>query len=172
MQLTYRLIRTASLTSFPHPPTGDHHRSAWRAVHGGDARARGAADAARVPAGAALAVDRVVFSQRVTDTLARHPLITIAREEVTSIPGDGPVIIATGPLTSDALSAAIREFVGRDHLAFYDAISPIVLAETIDLTKVFRASRWDRSLRGHSSTADAATAGAPGDAAGVVVSCC
>jgi methylenetetrahydrofolate--tRNA-(uracil-5-)-methyltransferase len=58
------------------------------------------------------------------------------------------VIIATGPLTSDALSASIREFVGRDHLAFYDAISPIVLADTIDMSKVFRASRWDRSLRG------------------------
>jgi methylenetetrahydrofolate--tRNA-(uracil-5-)-methyltransferase len=107
-----------------------------------------AADAARVPAGAALAVDRVVFSQRVTEEVSRHPLITVAREEVTSIPADGVVIIATGPLTSDALSASIREFVGRDHLAFYDAISPIVLADTIDMSKVFRASRWDRSLRG------------------------
>jgi methylenetetrahydrofolate--tRNA-(uracil-5-)-methyltransferase len=107
-----------------------------------------AADAARVPAGAALAVDRVVFSQRVTDALSRHPLVTIAREEVTSIPATGAVIIATGPLTSDALSAAIRDFVGADHLAFYDAISPIVLADTIDMSKVFRASRWDRSLRG------------------------
>ena len=107
-----------------------------------------AADGARVPAGAALAVDRVVFSQRVTDMLSNHPRITIRRDEVSSIPEAGPVIIATGPLTSDALSAAIREFVGRDHLAFYDAISPIVLAETIDMSKVFRASRWNRSLRG------------------------
>ena len=107
-----------------------------------------AADEARVPAGAALAVDRVVFSQRVTAELERHPLITIVRGEVPAIPaptGD-PVIIATGPLTSDALSADIRAFVGGDHLYFYDAISPIVLAESIDVSKVFRASRWDRSL--------------------------
>ena len=61
--------------------------------------------------------------------------------------GWSPVIVATGPLTSDALSADIRAFVGADHLYFYDAISPIVLAETIDMAKVFRASRWDRSLR-------------------------
>jgi methylenetetrahydrofolate--tRNA-(uracil-5-)-methyltransferase len=109
-----------------------------------------AADAARVPAGAALAVDRAAFSQRVTEEITRHPLITVVREEVRAIPppGDGPIIIATGPLTSDALSEDIRAFVGRDHLSFYDAISPIVLAETIDMTKVFRASRWDRSLRG------------------------
>jgi methylenetetrahydrofolate--tRNA-(uracil-5-)-methyltransferase len=109
-----------------------------------------AAEASRVPAGAALAVDREQFSAQVTAALASHPLITIERREVDRIPAagsvDGPVIIATGPLTSDALSAAIVSFVGREHLAFYDAISPIVLAETIDRTKVFRASRWDRSL--------------------------
>jgi methylenetetrahydrofolate--tRNA-(uracil-5-)-methyltransferase len=105
-----------------------------------------AADVARVPAGAALAVDRVVFSQAVTEAVGGHPRITVRREEVTAIPDAGPVIVATGPLTSDALSTAIREFVGRDHLAFYDAISPIVLADTIDMTKVFRASRWNRSL--------------------------
>jgi methylenetetrahydrofolate--tRNA-(uracil-5-)-methyltransferase len=109
-----------------------------------------AADSARVPAGAALAVDRERFSGEVTDTLAGHPLVTIAREEVTSIPPqDGnPAIIATGPLTSDALSADIAAFVGADHLSFYDAISPIVLAETLDHSRIFRASRWDRSLRG------------------------
>src|SRR5688572_26034063 len=89
-----------------------------------------AADVARVPAGAALAVDRVVFSQRVTHLVSEHPLITICREEVPAIPpaGSGPVIIATGPLTSDSLSADIAAFVGGDHLYFYDAISPIVLA--------------------------------------------
>ena len=118
-----------------------------------------AADRARVPAGAALAVDRVAFSQAVTEELGVHPLITISREEVTSIPEHGPVIIATGPLTSDALSASIRTFVGRDHLAFYDAISPIVVADSIDMSKVFRASRWDRSLR------SAGAPGAPGTAA-------
>jgi methylenetetrahydrofolate--tRNA-(uracil-5-)-methyltransferase len=106
-----------------------------------------AADAARVPAGAALAVDRVLFSRIITEQISRHPRITVTREEVTGIPAAGPVIIATGPLTSDALSGAIRAFVGADHLAFYDAISPIVLADSIDMSKVFRASRWDRSLR-------------------------
>jgi methylenetetrahydrofolate--tRNA-(uracil-5-)-methyltransferase len=107
-----------------------------------------AADEARVPAGAALAVDRDLFAEVVTRAISEHPLITVAREEVPRIPDpspDGaPCIIATGPLTSDALSAAIATFVGGDHLYFYDAISPIVLAETIDLTKVFRASRWGR----------------------------
>jgi methylenetetrahydrofolate--tRNA-(uracil-5-)-methyltransferase len=108
-----------------------------------------AADASRVPAGAALAVDREVFSATVTEALSTHPLITIVRDEIPRIPSEAetegrPVIIATGPLTSDRLSADITRFVGRDHLYFYDAISPIVLAETIDRTKVFRASRWDR----------------------------
>ncbi|HVG56858.1 MAG TPA: methylenetetrahydrofolate--tRNA-(uracil(54)-C(5))-methyltransferase (FADH(2)-oxidizing) TrmFO [Vicinamibacterales bacterium] len=107
------------------------------------------ADANRVPAGAALAVDRERFSEAITEALAAHPLITITREEVTRIPDDPamfPLIIATGPLTSDSLSADIAALVGSDHLYFYDAISPIVLSETIDRTKVFRASRWGRSL--------------------------
>ena len=107
-----------------------------------------AADATRVPAGAALAVDRDRFAAFVTDAVASHPLITISREEVSSVPppGGGPVIVATGPLTSPALSADIAAMVGADHLYFYDAISPIVLAESIDGSKVFRASRWGRSL--------------------------
>ena len=108
-----------------------------------------AADQARVPAGAALAVDRERFSATVTDAIASHPLIEIVRGEVPRIPqGDGPLIVATGPLTSDSLSADIAALVGGSHLYFYDAISPIVLAETIDPSKVFRASRWGRSLRG------------------------
>jgi methylenetetrahydrofolate--tRNA-(uracil-5-)-methyltransferase len=107
-----------------------------------------AADETRVPAGAALAVDRDLFSSRVTEAIASHPLISIRRGEITSIPSgaDGPVIIATGPLTSDALSAEIAALVGAKHLYFYDAISPIVLGESIDHSKVFRASRWGRSL--------------------------
>ncbi len=108
-----------------------------------------AAEASRVPAGAALAVDRERFAEIVTGELAAHPLITIVREEVTTVPesnAQAPVIVATGPLTSDALSAALVSLVGQDHLYFYDAISPIVLAETIDRGKVFRQSRWDRSL--------------------------
>jgi len=108
-----------------------------------------AADAARVPAGAALAVDRERFSAHVTRAIAGHPAIAIVREEVPRVPAGlgGPVIIATGPLTSDSLSADIAGMVGNEHLYFYDAISPIVLAESIDRTKVFRASRWGRSLR-------------------------
>ncbi len=112
-----------------------------------------AADAARVPAGAALAVDRVRFSQAVTEAIAGHPLIRMEREEVSRIPASigGPVVIATGPLTSESLSADIAALIGGDHLYFYDAISPIVLAETIDRSKVFRASRWGRSLRNASA---------------------
>lgn len=110
-----------------------------------------AADAHRVPAGAALAVDRERFSRAITEAIQSHPLITVVREEVTRLPISGsmyPLVVATGPLTSAALSADIAALVGSDHLYFYDAISPIVLAETIDMEKVFRASRWDRSLRG------------------------
>jgi methylenetetrahydrofolate--tRNA-(uracil-5-)-methyltransferase len=112
-----------------------------------------AADQARVPAGAALAVDRDRFSALVTDAIASHPSIEVRREEVPRIPAslDGPLIIATGPLTSDSLSADIAAMVGGDHLYFYDAISPIVLAESIDSSKVFRASRWGRSLRGEAA---------------------
>jgi methylenetetrahydrofolate--tRNA-(uracil-5-)-methyltransferase len=115
-----------------------------------------AADSARVPAGAALAVDRERFSSEVTQAIASHPRITLVREEIPRIPAalDGPIIIATGPLTSDSLSADIAAMVGSDHLYFYDAISPIVLAESIDLSRVFRASRWGRSLRGVDSASE------------------
>jgi methylenetetrahydrofolate--tRNA-(uracil-5-)-methyltransferase len=110
-----------------------------------------AAEASRVPAGAALAVDRERFADIITETLTAHPLITIVREEIASIPASSerePVIVATGPLTSEALSSDLASVVGHAHLYFYDAISPIVLAETIDRSKVFRQSRWDRSFRG------------------------
>ena len=113
-----------------------------------------AAEASRVPAGAALAVDRDKFSQAITDAIHQHPDITVAREEIARIPDDPamyPLIIATGPLTSDELSRDIAAFVGGEHLYFYDAISPIVLAETIDMDIVFRASRWGRSLRSSGS---------------------
>src|SRR6187402_3758330 len=121
-----------------------------------------AADAHRVPAGAALAVDRERFAQAVTDAIATHPRITIVREEVARVPADPamfPLVIATGPLTSAALSADIAALVGGDHLYFYDAVSPIVLAETIDRGKVFRASRWGRSLRAANSVASDAGRG-------------
>jgi methylenetetrahydrofolate--tRNA-(uracil-5-)-methyltransferase len=107
-----------------------------------------AAEVARVPAGAALAVDRDLFARTMTQAIDEHPLITLSREEITAIPKatpESPVIIATGPLTSPALSAEIVKLVGSEHLYFYDAISPIVLAETIDMSKVFRASRWNRN---------------------------
>ena len=123
------------------------------------------ADAARVPAGAALAVDRERFAEGVTAAIASHPRITVVREEVPALPapdsGMFPLVVATGPLTSDALSADLARLVGRDHLYFYDAISPIVLAESIDRTKVFRASRWDRSLPPRSAAADPASPATP-----------
>ena len=126
-----------------------------------------AADQTRVPAGAALAVDRDRFSEAITSAIAAHPLITVLREEVPRVPADAsmfPLIIATGPLTSDTLSADIAALVGADHLYFYDAISPIVLAETIDTGKVFRASRWQRSLRGQTPDVIGLN---PGEACGV-----
>ena len=138
-----------------------------------------AAEASRVPAGAALAVDRERFSEEITHTLATHPLVTIVREEVLAIPPAterDPVIVATGPLTSEALSADIATLVGAGYLYFYDAISPIVLAESIDRGKVFRASRWNRSLSTvrlkadttyDSTTGDATTRDVAGPACGV-----
>ena len=110
-------------------------------------------DRVRVPAGAAFAVDREKFAEGVTATVQSHPLIQVERGEIAAIPeaSAGAVwIVATGPLTSAPLSADIARFVGREHLAFFDAISPIVLAESIDMSKVFRQSRWDRSLRSES----------------------
>ncbi len=101
-----------------------------------------AADMARVPAGQALAVDRDVFAQCITDALATHPLVEVRREEVQAIPS-GPTIIASGPLTSPALSEQLRELFGREYLYFHDAISPVVVADSIDSSLAFRASRYD-----------------------------
>jgi methylenetetrahydrofolate--tRNA-(uracil-5-)-methyltransferase len=128
-----------------------------------------AADATRVPAGAALAVDRDRFAEHVTEAIVSHPLVTICRAEVSRVPVSqgAPVIVATGPLTSPALSADIAALVGGDHLYFYDAISPIVLAETIDATKVFRASRWGRSLRGTNAACAPSRAAGDSNACGV-----
>jgi len=114
-----------------------------------------AAEASRVPAGAALAVDRDRFSQTITDAITGHPRITLTREEIERIPPEPslyPLIIATGPLTSESLSRDVAAFVGADHLYFYDAISPIVLAESIDMDIVFRASRWGRNIRAREGT--------------------
>ncbi len=101
-----------------------------------------AADAARIPAGSALAVDREAFSAAVHDRVHAHPRITVTREEVTTLPTVG--IIATGPLTSDALAEAIRARLGVTGLAFYDAIAPVLATESIDEAIAFRAARWDK----------------------------
>ncbi len=101
------------------------------------------AEAAAVPAGGALAVDRDIFAVRVTARVAAHPNIKLRRQEVTDIP-DGPAIIATGPLTSDALTEQIIALTGQDRLFFFDAMSPIVEAESIDMGVAFRASRYGR----------------------------
>jgi methylenetetrahydrofolate--tRNA-(uracil-5-)-methyltransferase len=102
------------------------------------------ADEARVPAGGALAVDRGDFSARVTARLTAHPLVRVERREVTALPGPpGPAILATGPLTADALAAALAVVVGPG-LAFYDAIAPVVTDESVDRSVAFAASRWGK----------------------------
>ena len=106
------------------------------------------ADGARVPGGHALTVDREAFAAEVTRTIESEPLIELRREEMTAIPDDAITIIATGPLTSDALAAEIARLTGSDRLYFYDSISPIVDAGTIDTTIAFRASRYGKSLDG------------------------
>lgn len=102
------------------------------------------ADAVRVPAGSALAVDRDQFAQKITQALESHPNVKIIREEVNEIPTDCLCIIATGPLTSDSFSIAIRTLTHSTNLYFFDAISPIVDAESINMDKVYRASRYDK----------------------------
>lgn len=103
-----------------------------------------AANATRVPAGAALSVDRMKFAEFITEQIERHPLIEIVREEIKEIPPDEVSIIATGPLTSDALTAEIMRFTGDDQLYFYDAIAPIVAADSIDMSIAFKAARYGK----------------------------
>jgi methylenetetrahydrofolate--tRNA-(uracil-5-)-methyltransferase len=103
-----------------------------------------AANATRVPAGAALAVDRQKFAEYVTERIESHPLIEVVREEVTVIPRDAATIIATGPLTSDALTFEIMKLTGDDQLYFYDAIAPIVAADSVDRSIAFMAARYGR----------------------------
>ncbi len=107
-----------------------------------------AAGTARIPGGHALTVDREIFSSEITQAIEGHPFIEIRREEVTKIPGHGIVIVASGPLTSDALAAEIARLTGTDRLFFYDSISPIVAADSIDMNVAFRASRYGKSLDG------------------------
>lgn len=103
----------------------------------------GAADRCAVPAGGALAVDRHEFAEYVTNAVRNHPLIEVMTEEITHIP-DGIVVIATGPLTSPALSEELKRLTGEDYLYFYDAAAPIIEKESIDMSKVFMASRYDK----------------------------
>jgi methylenetetrahydrofolate--tRNA-(uracil-5-)-methyltransferase len=102
------------------------------------------ADETAVPAGSALAVGREAFAALVTRRIIEHPLIQLRRQEVPAIPETGTVIVATGPLTSEALSADVARLTGQEHLYFYDAMSPIVTHESIDMSRAFRASRYDQ----------------------------
>jgi methylenetetrahydrofolate--tRNA-(uracil-5-)-methyltransferase len=146
------------------------------------------ADEVRVPAGAALAVDRERFARGITEAVTSHPLIEVVRGEVVALPGGAtpgaPAIVATGPLTSPALAGQIAALVGERSLYFYDAVSPIVLAETLDRARVFRASRWGRSLHrgqgaaghdaagvGHAPGADPANGDPGGESDGDYLNC-
>ncbi|NEU25326.1 FADH(2)-oxidizing methylenetetrahydrofolate--tRNA-(uracil(54)-C(5))-methyltransferase TrmFO [Paenibacillus polymyxa] len=103
-----------------------------------------AADRHAVPAGGALAVDRDGFSGHITDTLHQHPLIEVVNEELQELPQDGIVVVATGPLTSPALSEKIKTLMGEEYFYFYDAAAPIVEKDSIDMSKVYLASRYDK----------------------------
>lgn len=103
-----------------------------------------AADTHRVPAGGALAVDRIPFSQYITDHLQHHPLVTVRHEEVSQLPSDQICIIATGPLTSPAMTETIRQMTGEEYFHFHDAAAPIVTVESLDMTKVYRAARYGK----------------------------
>jgi methylenetetrahydrofolate--tRNA-(uracil-5-)-methyltransferase len=120
------------------------------------------ADATRVPAGGALAVDREAFSSLITSKLRAHPRITIEARVVETLP-QGPAVLATGPLTADALAADLARAVGTEHLAYYDAIAPIVSAESIDWDRVFKQSRYDK---GTEDGDEAAYVNCPFDEAG------
>ena len=126
----------------------DHERNAVGLLHW-EMRAAGGlvmemAERHRLPAGGALAVDRDPFAAAVTDRLKSHPLVSTSYEEVTGLPSSGIWIVATGPLTSPALAESIRQATGAEALAFFDAIAPIVYAETIDMAVAWRQSRYDK----------------------------
>jgi methylenetetrahydrofolate--tRNA-(uracil-5-)-methyltransferase len=122
------------------------------------------ADATAVPAGGALAVDRERFSAEMTLALERHPRIEVVHDEVTTIPRSRPVIIATGPLTSEPLAASLAAAVGVEQLAYYDAIAPIVSAESIDWSKVWKQSRYGKGEAKHDAAGRATETAAPREA--------
>jgi methylenetetrahydrofolate--tRNA-(uracil-5-)-methyltransferase len=129
-------------------PSDDHEKNAVGLLHEEmrrcDSLLMAAAETARVPAGSALAVDRDVFSAVVEQALAALPNLEIVRERVDVLPAQGPVIVATGPLTAPALAESIGGATGADALAFFDAIAPIVHRDSIDMDVCWMASRWDR----------------------------
>src|SRR6185437_8290545 len=118
-----------------------------------------AADEARIPSGSALAVDREAFAAGVTQRISGHPLIEVVRGEVETLPSPG--ILATGPLTSDTLARALSQRVGTEALAFYDAIAPVIDADSIDRDVVFVASRYDKETMTAGTTDAAPGTGAP-----------
>lgn len=164
-QLANRGVQVTLYEMKPHKKTPAHHRSTFaELVCSNSLRADGianavgllkeelrrldslimvCADATRVEAGGCLAVDRDGFSQMVTEKIRSHPNITVVEEEITQVP-EGPVIIATGPLTSDALSESIGKYFGQDYLHFFDAAAPLVTAESVDMEKAWWQSRYDK----------------------------
>ena len=117
----------------------DHEQNAvgllhWEMRHAGSLLMK-MADKHRIPGGSALAIDREPFAASVTEALRAHPNINIVNSEITTLPTEGSWIVATGPLTSDALALSIRATTGQNELAFFDAIAPIVYADTVDMTK-------------------------------------
>lgn len=109
-----------------------------------DSHVMRAADQTRVPAGGALAVDREAFARKMTEWVRRHPNIEVVSERVRHVPPERPLLIATGPLTEDELARGIAQLVGAEHLAYYDAIAPIVSADSVNRSVAFLASRWDK----------------------------
>ena len=142
--LTDRLAELVCSNSFrsdnPHNAIGLLHEE-LRALH---SLVLAVGDKHRVPAGDALAVDRDAFATEMTTLISNHPAITVRRDEVTQLPETGDVVIATGPLTSPSLTAELQRWLGQEHLAFYDAIAPIVDADTLDLGVIFAESRWGK----------------------------
>jgi methylenetetrahydrofolate--tRNA-(uracil-5-)-methyltransferase len=121
------------------------------------------ADATAVPAGGALAVDRERFGAAMTSAMETHPRIRVEHREVTAIPAERPVILATGPLTSDGLAADLARLIGAEHLAYYDAISPIVAADSIDWDKVWKQSRYGKGVVAPGAAPALEAASAPGE---------
>jgi methylenetetrahydrofolate--tRNA-(uracil-5-)-methyltransferase len=140
---TDQLAELVCTNSFKSLDTGNAHGLLKHEMRAMGSLLISAAEATRVPAGQALAVDRVLFSEEITRRIEGHPRIRLERRELTELPGE-PAVIATGPLTSDALSAAVARLLGDDGLAFYDSIAPIVSQDSIDFDVAFYASRWGK----------------------------